>query len=110
MDFHQRLHYCGLLIVYNIQVIEDYCKTTDQCHRDFIFSDYDNYDKENKSKREDCCDICSKTEMNEIKLNSVIIDEQGLKNLTIINISLWYMTSVSILVNQNNNFIQCRML
>ena len=61
--------------------LKDYCKTTDQCRRDFLFSDYDNYDEENKPKREDCCDNCSKTNCNdnEIKLNSAIIDEQGLK-------------------------------
>ena len=79
MDFNQRLYYCGLLIVYSIQVkLKDYCKTTDQCRRDFLFSDYDNYDEENKPKREDCCDICSKTNCNdnEIKLNSAIIDNK----------------------------------
>ena len=63
MDFNQRLYYCGLLIVYSIHAsdkLKDYCKTTDQCRRDFLFSDYDNYDEENKPKKEDCCDICSK--------------------------------------------------
>ena len=109
MDFHQRLHCCGLLI-YSIQHssynLKDYCKTREI----LLFSDYDNYDKENKSKREDCCDIFSKTDCkdNEIKLNSAVIDKQGLSNLTIINISLWYMTVYPSC--KSEYFIQCRML
>ena len=56
--------------------LKDYCKTRGI----FYFQIMTIMIRRKKSKREDCCDICSKTDCNDngIKLNSTVIDEQGL--------------------------------
>ncbi len=37
--------------------MKSYCKLTDECRRDYLFSDYDNYCK-TSINQEMCCDIC----------------------------------------------------
>ena len=44
-------------ILYSSDRMKDYCKLSDECRRDFLFSDYDNYNKGKDFIKEYCCDI-----------------------------------------------------
>ena len=43
------------------QHVEDYVANTDECRRDFLFNDMDNYEHSDMGSKCLCCDVCAKS-------------------------------------------------